>query len=89
MSCGIIENCVILRSGDLWHSEILREAQGEIRDLGLVTTEVHPFGGAWARFENDDTILIWGRSDQYGACDKEVAAELIRKVYPDKKINFE
>jgi hypothetical protein len=88
-SGGIIENSVILRSGDLWHSEILREAQAEIQDLGLVNTDVHPLGGACARFENDDTILIWGSSDQYGACDKELAAKLIRKVYPDKKIKIE
>jgi hypothetical protein len=88
VSGGIIENSVILRSGDLWHSEILRETQGEIRDLGLVNTDVHPLGGAWSRFENDDTILIWGSSDQYGACDKDFVAELIRKAYPGKKINF-
>jgi hypothetical protein len=88
VSGGIIENSVILRSGDLWHSEILRETQAEIRDLGLVNAEVHPLGGAWARFENDDTILIWGSSDQFGACDKEFAAELIRKAYPDRKISF-
>jgi hypothetical protein len=88
VSGGIIENSVILRSGDLWHSEILRETQGEIRDLGLVNTDVHPLGGAWARFENDGTIRIWGSSDQYGACDKGFAAELIRKVYPGKRIKF-
>ena len=86
---GIIEDNIILRSGDLWHSEILREAQAEIQDLGLINAEVYPLGGAWARFENDDTILIWGSSDQYGACDNEFAAELIRKVYPDRKINIE
>jgi hypothetical protein len=86
VSGGIIKNCFILRSGDLWHSEILRETQAEILDLGLVNAEVHPLGGAWARFENNDTIIIWGSSDQYGACDKEFAAELIRKAYPDRKI---
>ena len=88
VSGGIIENSVILRSGDLWHSEILRETQAEIRDLGLFNTDVYPLGGAWARFENDGTILIWGSSDQYGACDKEFAAELIGKAYPDRKIKL-
>ena len=85
---GIIEDNIILRSGDLWHSEILRETQAEIKDLGLINAEVYPLGGAWARFEDDD-IIIWGSSDQYGACDKKFAAELIRKVYPDRKIGFE
>ena len=36
VSGGIIENSVILRSGDQWHNEILRETQTEIKDLGLI-----------------------------------------------------
>ena len=86
---GAIENTVILRSGDLWHSEILRETQEEIKDLGLVSSDAYPLGGAWARFEDDSSIVIWGTSDQFGACDKEAAAKLIQKVYPDKKILIE
>lgn len=86
---GIIENTVILRSGDLWHNEILRETQQEIKDLGLTSSDAYPLGGAWARLENDDSITIWGTSDQFGACDKETAIKLIGKIYPDKKISIE
>ncbi len=86
VSGGILENNVILRSGDLWHSEILREAQEEIKDLGLISSKAYPLGGAWARFENNSSIIIWGTSDQFGACDKEAAAKLIKIVYPDKEL---
>ena len=89
VSGGIIENTVILRSGDLWHSEILREAREEIKDLGLVKSEAYPVGGAWARFQEDGCILIWGTSDQYGACDKQTAARLLKVIYPDKQIKIE
>ncbi len=89
VSGGVLENNVILRSGDLWHSEILRETQEEIKDLGLVNSDAYPLGGAWARFENDSSIVIWGTSDQFGACDKEAAAQLIKTVYPDKEILIE
>ena len=89
VSGGVLENNVILRSGDLWHSEILRETQEEIKDLGLISSDAYPLGGAWARFENDSSILIWGTSDQFGACDKEAAAKLIQTAYPDKKILIE
>jgi hypothetical protein len=86
---GIMQNTVILRSGDLWHSEILRESREEIKDLGLVSSGAYPLGGAWARFEKDRAILIWGTSDQYGACDKETAAQLLRAEHPDKEILIE
>ena len=86
---GAIENTVILRSGDLWHSEILRETQAEIKDLGLVSSDAYPLGGAWARFEKDSSIIIWGTSDQFVACDKETAAKLIKIAYPDKELLIE
>jgi len=89
VSGGIIENTVILRSGDLWHNEILRATQAEIKDLGLVSSDAYPLGGAWVGFENPATIRIWGTSDQFGACDKETAAQLIKIVFPDKEIEIE
>ena len=89
VSGGIMQNTVILRSGDLWHSEILRETREEIKDLGLVSSGAYPLGGAWARFDMGGAILIWGTSDQYGACDKETAAQLLKKAYPDKQIRIE
>ena len=36
-----IEEMVILRSGDLWHREILRNTEKEIRDLGYSNARVH------------------------------------------------
>ena len=89
ISGGIIENTVILRSGDLWHHEILREAREEIKDLGLVNSEAYPLGGAWARFEEDGCILIWGTSDQFGACDKDTASRLLKVTHPNKQIKIE
>ena len=89
VSGGIIENSVILRSGDQWHNEILRETQAEIKDLGLIGSDAYPLGGAWARFEKDGSILIWGTSDQFGACDKQIAAQLVRNTYSDRNISIE
>ena len=89
VSGGIMLNTVILRSGDLWHSEILRETREEIKDLGLVSSQAYPLGGAWARFEKGGAILIWGTSDQYGACDKDTAAQLLKMFYPDIEIKVE
>jgi hypothetical protein len=89
VSGGIIDSSIILRSGDQWHNEILLETQAEIKDLGLISSDAYPLGGAWARFEKDGSILIWGTSDQFGACDKETAAQLLKVIYPDKKIKVE
>lgn len=89
VSGGIIGNSVILRSGDQWHNEILRETQAEIKDLGLISSDAYPLGGAWARFQKDGSILIWGTSDQFGACDKETAAQLVRNAYSDRNISIE
>ena len=76
-----IESSVILRSGDLWHREILRNTEKEIRDLGFKNARVHELGGAHLRFEPDGTIVIHGFSHQYGACDKEYAARLVRAAF--------
>ncbi len=45
ISGGLIEPMVCLRSGDLWHREILREVEEEIKDIGLVSTFVYEIGG--------------------------------------------
>ena len=78
---------VILRSGDLWHSAILRNLEAEIRSIGWEDAEIEELGGAHLSFQPDDSISIWGTSDIYGACDKEFAAELVRTLWLDKKIN--
>jgi len=77
---------IILRSGDLWHTAILRNLEEEVRSLGWENAHVEELGGAHLSFQPDDSILIWGTSDIYGACDREYAAELVRPLWPDKKI---
>jgi phosphoglycerate dehydrogenase-like enzyme len=84
-----IEKTVILRSGDLWHREILRNTEQEIRNLGFDNARVHQLGGAHLRFEPDGTIIIHGASQQYGACDKEYAAGLVRDAFAGRRVEVE
>ena len=81
------EDKIILRSGDLWHREILRNTEAEIRNLGCHEAGVFELGGAHLRFEPDGTIVIHGTSEQYGACDKEYAAGLVTDEFPDRRID--
>jgi D-3-phosphoglycerate dehydrogenase len=83
-----IEKSVLLRSGDLWHREILRNTQAEIKTLGYQTAQVHELGGALVRFEPDGTLTIYGASEEFGACDKEYAAEIIKKKFRDRTIKI-
>ena len=85
---GGFDDTVCLRSGDDWHREILHNTQAEIADLGFPHTRVHPFGGAYAGFDSDGSIVIWGASDEYGCCDKEQAARLIARAYPEKTVRI-
>ena len=80
------EGMVALRSGDLWHREILRNTQTEIGNLGFRNARVHELGGAQLRFEPDGNIIIHGTSQQYGACDKEYAARLVRHEFPGRQV---
>jgi len=84
-----IEPTVILRSGDLWHREILRNTQQEIRHLGFKNARVNELGGAHLRFERNGTITIHGFSQQYGACDKEYAARLVRAAFEGRQVLVE
>jgi len=86
---GVFEGTVCLRSGDDLHREILRNTQAEMEDLGFARTQVHPLGGAYAGFESDGSITIWGTSDEYGRCDKEEAARMIARVYPGNPVRIE
>lgn len=81
-----IEDRVILRSGDLWHREILRNTVAEISRLGYPKARVNELGGAHLHFEPDGTIIIHGTSEQYGACDKEYAARLVKDEFPDRRV---
>jgi hypothetical protein len=88
VSSAAIDKTVILRSGDLWHREILRNTENEIRNHGIADAQVHQLGGAMVRFEPDGTIFIYGRSQQFGACDKAYAAELVRDLFPKRRVLF-
>ena len=82
-----LEEMVILRSGDLWHREILRNTEAEIRNLGFHNARVSELGGAHLRFDPDGTIVIYGTSEQYGTCDKEHAARLGRDEFPHRRVD--
>ena len=86
VSSAAIKQTVILRSGDVWHREILRNTKEEIKNLGLQNVQVHELGGAHVRFEPDGTIIIYGASQEFGACDKEYAAELVRDLFPERRV---
>jgi len=80
------ERIVVLRSGDLWHREILRNTEAEIRALGLTGAQVDEMGGAHLRFEPDGSIFLWGSSEQFGACDYGFVAALLKSAWPDRKV---
>jgi hypothetical protein len=83
-----IQDKIILRSGDLWHREILRNTEAEIRNLGYHKAQVYELGGAHLRFKTGGSILIHGTSEQYGACDKEYAAKLVRNEFPGRRVDI-
>jgi hypothetical protein len=86
---GGFDDTVCLRSGDDWHREILHNTRAEIADLGFPDAQIHPLGGAYAGFESDGSVVIWGTSDEYGCCDKELAARMITRAYPKKTVRIE
>jgi hypothetical protein len=83
---GVTDNLVCLRSGDLWHREILKNTENEIRDLGFSNSIVHQLGGAHVRFEKNNDIVIFGASDDFGSCDKVHASKLIKRVFKDRNV---
>ena len=80
------ERVVVLRSGDLWHREILRNTEIEIEALGLSGVQVSELGGAHLLFEEDGSILIWGRSEDFGTCDYDYVKTLLKVIWPNRKI---
>ncbi len=86
---GGFDDTVCLRSGDSWHREILHNTRAEIADLGFPGAQVHPLGGAHAGFEPDGSILIRGTSDEFGSCDKNLAARLIERANPERTVRVE
>jgi hypothetical protein len=83
---GAAHGMVCLRTGDDWHREILRNTKEEIQDLGFENADVVPLGGAWVQSEPDGTITVYGSSEEFGACDKRLAADLISHAFPGNRI---
>jgi Janus/Ocnus family protein len=83
---GVINRFVCLRSGDLWHREILKNTENEIRNLGFIKSCVYALGGASVRFESNNDIVIYGTSDDFGSCDKVYASILIKTRFKDRKV---
>ncbi|MBT5514033.1 MAG: hypothetical protein HOK25_08115 [Rhodospirillaceae bacterium] len=81
-----MEERIVLRSGDDWHREILRNTKAEIKRYGIADAQVDELGGAWINFDENGKIVIFGSSDDFGACDKTVAAEFVRRLYPDRTV---
>jgi hypothetical protein len=88
VSGGMADGLICLRSGDDWHNEILRNTQEEIRDLGFENSIVVPAGGASVQFDQKGGIVVYGSSDAFGTCDKQIAAGLIRKAFSQKKVSI-
>lgn len=89
ISGGVIADLAVLRSDDLMHREILKNTEKELLDLGLRSSLASPLGGAWLRFEPDGSILIYGTSDEFGGCDKELAADLVRGQFSGRTLTVE
>ena len=86
VAAATIDKRVVLRSGDLWHREILRNTENEIRGLGIINAQVHQLGGALLRFEPDGSIIIYGSSQEFGSCDKAYAARLVQEAFPASRV---
>ena len=86
VSVGQAWEMTCLRSGDDWHHEILKATEEEICDQGFPRANVCPVGGAWVRFRQDGVIVIYGTSDDFGECDKDFAAKMIKRAFPEWKI---
>lgn len=76
------ESIVVLRSADLWHREILRNTRAEVCRPGLTDARVEELGGAFLFSEADGSIRIGGGSDEFGACDLDYAAALVKAARP-------
>jgi len=86
VSGGLFDRITCLRSNDLYHREILRNTELELQDLGLTDTRAYELGGAYLTSEPDGSMRIWGSSDEFGACDRDLAAKLVRSLFPERMV---
>lgn len=83
---GPLDKLILLRSGDMWHREILRNTENELKELGFAGSIVCELGGANVRFDANDDIIIFGTSDDFGSCDKVYASNLIQRLFKDRNV---
>lgn len=83
---GLIPERTFLRSGDDWHREILRSFEEEVRDYGFETFQITPQGGAFAEFQPDGAIALFGSSEEFGRLKREDAIRLVQTAYPNRHI---
>ncbi len=81
---GLLDGKICLRSGDMWHREILRNTENEI--IHFPDSNVYELGGAHVRFEKNNDITIFGTSDDFGSCDKVYASKLIQQLFKDRNV---
>jgi hypothetical protein len=86
VSGGLFDTIPCVRSNDLHHRDILRNTALELRDLGLSSSHVHELGGAYLTSESDGTMRLWGGSDEFGPCDREIAAKLVQDLFLEKRV---
>ncbi len=76
------EKKVVLRSDDIWPQLILNNARTEVTAAGFPDATVDELGGAHLFFRENKMIEISGTSEQYGTCDLDYAAQLVRAAWP-------
>jgi len=81
-----IQGRTFLRSGDDWHREILRSFEAEVQDYGFENFQIAPKGGAFAHFQTDGTITLYGSSEEYGRCSREEALQLVQTAFSDRTV---
>ena len=83
---GPLDRQILLRSGDMWHREILHNTENEVKKLGFAESVVCELGGAHVRFDENNDIVIFGTSDDFGSCDKVYASTLIQQLFKDRNV---
>jgi hypothetical protein len=84
----LIPERIFLRSGDDWHREILRNFEEEVRDYGFETFHITPQGGAFAEFQPDGAIVLYGSSEAFGRLEREDAIGLVQEAYPNRHVHW-
>lgn len=76
----------IVRGYDLdWHRDIVGQVEGELRGSGF---GLDVCGGGRISVDHEaKTIVVGGRSGDYGEADHEATITLLKPLYPEYKFN--